>query len=149
MASATLELPVRRVMMPGVTVSGRGGAVVIVADADEDSRAIYAAGLRHAGFTVREAERGEEVVRLAHACRPGALVVSPVLRGVCGLRALEVLASDPATRAIPALVVSSIGDAETERRARAAGCAAYFVKPCPPSTIAATLHALTAVPLAA
>ncbi len=116
---------------------------VLVADAHEDSRAVCAMLLRHSGFTVLEAWTGEEVIRLAHAQRPDAIVLGPVLRGVDGMRALEVLKQDPATAGIPVVVLSSVGGDEHERRARAAGCAAYLLKPCPPLQVLDTLRALT------
>ncbi|HST59696.1 MAG TPA: response regulator [Longimicrobium sp.] len=119
------------------------GGTVLVADAHEDSRTVCAMLLRHSGYAVLEAATGEEVIRLAHAHRPDAIVLGPVLRGVDGMRALEVLKQDPATAGIPVVVLSSVGGDEHEQRARAAGCAAYLLKPCPPQQVLDTLRALT------
>lgn len=119
------------------------GATVLLADAHEDSRAMYATLLRHNGFAVLEAATGEEAIRLAHAHRPDAVVLEPVLRGVDGLRALEVLREHPATARIPVVVLSSVSGDEHEARARAAGCAAYLVKPCPPRRLLDAVRLLT------
>lgn len=136
--------PLRIVRMDGARPAPDAAAgTVLVADAHEDSRAVCAMLLRHSGFTVLEAATGEEAIRLAHAHRPDSIVMGPVLRGVDGMRALEVLKQDPATAAIPVVVLSSIGGEEHERRARAAGCAAYLLKPCPPRQVLDTLRALT------
>jgi CheY-like chemotaxis protein len=115
---------------------------VLLADVDEDSRAVCAMLLRHNGFAVLEAVTGEETIRLAHASRPDAIVLAPVLRGVDGLRALDVLKQDPATASIPVIVVSSLSGDEHERRARAGGCAAYLLKPCPPRRVLEAVRAL-------
>lgn len=126
----------------GMPWADDAGATVLVADAHEDSRAVCAMLLRHSGLAVLEAATGEEAIRLAHAHRLDAIVLGPVLRGVDGLRALEVLKQDPATACIPVVVLSSVPDDEHERRARAAGCAAYLLKPCPPRQLQDTLRAL-------
>ncbi|HEX6912785.1 MAG TPA: response regulator [Longimicrobium sp.] len=123
-----------------------GGAPVLVADAHEDSRAVCAMLLRHAGFTVLEAATGEEAIRLAHARRPGAIVLSAVLHGVDGMRALAVLKQHPATAPIPVVMLSSVGGDEQERDARAAGCAAYLLKPCVPRRVLDAVRSVVAVP---
>jgi two-component system cell cycle response regulator DivK len=115
---------------------------VLVADTHEDSRTVCAMLLRHSGVHVLEADTGEEVIRLAHAARPRAIVMSTTLRGVDGLRALEVLKDHPATARIPVVVTSSVCGDEHERRARAAGCAAYLLKPCPPRRVMEEVEAV-------
>jgi two-component system cell cycle response regulator DivK len=121
----------------------REPGTVLIADAHEDSRTVCAMLLRHNGLTVLEAVTGEEAIRLAHAHRPEAIVLTPVLRGVDGMRALDVLKQHPATDAIPVIVLSSVSGDEHEQRARAGGCAAYLLKPCPPLRVLETIRALT------
>jgi CheY-like chemotaxis protein len=138
--------PLRVVRLNGRMPRADGaGATVLVADAHEDSRAVCAMLLRHSGFAVQEAATGEEAIRLAHAHRPDAVVLGQVLRGVDGLRALEVLKQHPATETIPVIVLSSVSGDEHERRARAAGCAAYLLKPCAPLDVLNAVRALTEV----
>lgn len=119
------------------------GPTVLIADVHEDSRAVCAMLLRHAGYTVLEAATGEETIRLAHAGRPEAIVLAAVLRGVDGLRALDVLKQHPATAPIPVVVLSSVCGDDHEQRARAAGCAAYLLKPCAPQRVLEAVRALT------
>ncbi|HEY0019798.1 MAG TPA: response regulator [Longimicrobium sp.] len=136
--------PLRVVRRDAVRAAPDAAAgTVLVADAHEESRAVCAMLLRHNGFAVLEAATGEEAIRLAHAHHLDAIALGPVLRGVDGIRALEVLKQDPATASIPVVVLSSAPDSEHERRARAAGCAAYLPKPCPPRQVLNTLRALT------
>jgi two-component system cell cycle response regulator DivK len=119
---------------------------VVVADSHEDCRALYAMVLRHAGFEVLEAETGEEAIRLAFACRPVAVVMAAVMRGVNGFRALEVLKDHRDTERIPVLVVSSVCGDGHEERARAAGCFAYLMKPCSPRCLLNEVRRCTAAP---
>lgn len=144
MTYATLPRP-RRWPARGARPAERAESTVLVADSHEDSRAICAMVLRHAGFQVLEADTGEEAIRLACAWRPRAIVMAAVLRGVDGLRALEVLRDHPLTAQVPVLIVSSVPDEAHERRARSAGCAAYLHKPCPPRHLLAEVRRCTEV----
>lgn len=138
--------PIRVVRLDGrMPRRDEAGATVLVADAHEDSRSVCAMLLRHSGFTVLEAASGEEAIRLAHAHRPEAIVLGLVLRGVDGFRALEVLKQHEATETIPVVVLSSVSGDEHEGRARAAGAAAYLLKPCAPRDVLGAVRALTGV----
>lgn len=123
-----------------------GDAPVVVADTNHASRAVFAMLLQRAGYPVVEADRGEEVIRLAHAARPRAIVMTTMLGGVSGLRALEVLKDDPVTAWIPVVVTSSTCSEDHEHRVRVAGCAAYLLKPCPPRRLLAEVEAVAQVP---
>lgn len=112
---------------------------VVLADADEDSRAVHGILLRNAGFVVLEAATGEEAIRLAHARRPDAIVLAAVLRGVDAMRTRIVLGDHPATAAIPVVLLGPGGTEERERPARAA----RRPVPCPPLRLLDTLHAIT------
>jgi two-component system cell cycle response regulator DivK len=138
--------PARPARPPVIRGAGQGAPTVVVADSHEDCRALYAMVLRHAGFDVLEAETGEEAIRLAFARRPVAVVMAAVMRGVNGFRALEVLKDHADTEAIPVLVVSSVCGDGHEQRARAAGCSAYLMKPCPPRCLLAEVRRCTAAP---
>lgn len=116
---------------------------VLLADADEEGRTVCGVVLRGAGYVVLEAETGEEAIRLAHARRPDAIVLGPVLRGVDAMRALAVLHEHPATAPIPVVVLGADSGGDHERRARAAGCAAWLPAPYPPSRVVDTVRALT------
>lgn len=138
MTIATLPLPRRRpacaVLAPEVRPRG-DGPVVVLAHAHEERRAIYAMVLRHAGFQVLEAEAGEEVIRLACAWGPHAVVMAVALRGVDGLRAAEVLAEHPVTHHIPVLLLGAAEDEALEARVRDAGCTSYLLAPCAPGRL--------------
>lgn len=105
---------------------------VLLVDANEDSRLIYAAALRHHGFSVVADECCEQAVEWARAHRPGVIVLALTFASGPGWVALRSLKEDPATTSIPILAVSTTGLPEHRERAMAMGCAAFLVKPLPP-----------------
>jgi CheY-like chemotaxis protein len=105
---------------------------VFLVDANEDSRLIYAAALRHHGFTVVAHDCCEQAVEWARTHRPGIIVLALTFASGPGWVALRTLKDDPATASIPILAVSTTGLPEHRERAMAMGCAAFLVKPLPP-----------------
>lgn len=106
---------------------------VLLVDAHEDSRLIYAACLRHHGISVAAHECFAAGVEAAHRSpQPRLIVLALSFAAGPGWAALRALKEDPATVSIPILAVSTTGLAEHRDRALAMGCAAFFVKPLPP-----------------
>ncbi len=105
---------------------------MLLVDANEDSRLIYAAALRHHGFAVAAQECCEQAVEWARTHRPGIIVLALTFASGPGWVALRALKDDPATASIPILAVSTTGLPEHRRRALQLGCADFLVKPLPP-----------------
>ncbi|HEX6911150.1 MAG TPA: response regulator [Longimicrobium sp.] len=111
---------------------------ILLVDAHEDSRFIYAAVLGHYGFQVVASECCARAVELAREHRPGLIVVAvsiapgPVWAMLSALRGL------PETAGIPVVALSSTGQAEHRARALELGCADFLVKPLPPLELLAT-----------
>lgn len=106
---------------------------VLLVDAHEDSRLIYAACFRHHGVSVVAHECSVAAVELARTQpRPDLIVLALSFASGPGWGALRALKEDPATAAIPILAVSTTGLPEHRARALALGCAAFYVKPLPP-----------------
>jgi CheY-like chemotaxis protein len=114
---------------PGPNVAA---PTVLLVDAHEDSRLIYAACLRHHGIAVVAHECFSAAVETARLEQPQVIVLALSFASGPGWTALRALKEDPATAAIPVLAVSTTGLAEHRERAFALGCAAFFVKPLPP-----------------
>jgi two-component system cell cycle response regulator DivK len=105
---------------------------VLLVDANEDSRLIYAAALRHHGFSVVAHECSVSAVDLARTERPGVIVLALSFASGPGWGALRALKEDPDTSSIPVLAVSTTGLPEHRDRALAMGSDAFLVKPLPP-----------------
>jgi PAS domain S-box-containing protein len=95
-----LREAVRR-LLPG----GRGS--VLVVDDEEQVRALVRETLSGDGFELREAADGEQALEVVGAQRPDVVVLDLVMPGLDGFSVLERLQSEPATRAIPVIVLTA------------------------------------------
>jgi len=85
--------------------------------------------LENHGFETEGAADGAEGIRKAREIRPDLILMDIVMPGVDGFRATRTLANDPATRAIPVIMVSSKSQ-ETDRIwGMRQGAVDYLVKP--------------------
>ncbi|WP_420129735.1 response regulator [Longimicrobium sp.] len=105
---------------------------LLLVDANEDSRLIYAAALRHHGLSVVAHECSASAVDLARTHQPRVIVLGLSYASGPGWGALRALKEDPVTASIPIVAVSTTGLVEHRERAMAMGCAAFLVKPLPP-----------------
>jgi two-component system cell cycle response regulator DivK len=115
---------------------------VLLVDANEDSRLIYAAALRHHGFSVVAHECSASAVEVARTQQPRVIVLALSFASGPGWGALRSLKEDPVTASIPVLAVSTTGLPEHRERALAMGCAAFLVKPLPPLELLAIAREL-------
>lgn len=115
---------------------------MLLVDANEDSRLIYAAALRHHGFSVVAHECSASAVETARTQQPRVIVLALSFASGPGWGALRALKEDPVTASIPVLAVSTTGLPEHRDRALAMGCAAFLVKPLPPLELLAVAREL-------
>jgi CheY-like chemotaxis protein len=116
---------------------------VLLVDAHEDSRLIYAACLRHHGIAVVAHECCIAAVQAARTPPPpGLIVLALSFAPGPGWAALRALKEEPATAHIPIVAVSTTGLAEHRERALAMGCAAFYMKPLPPLALLQTVREL-------
>jgi CheY-like chemotaxis protein len=71
---------------------------------------------------------GEEALRLARAEKPDLLLLDLIMPKVQGFEVLKALKQDPATAAIPVIVLSNLGQERDVQQAMELGALAYFVK---------------------
>lgn len=81
------------------------------------------------GCHVLAAESADVGLRLAAAEQPDLIVMDVQLPGMTGYEATRHLKADPATMAIPVVVVTAQAMRGEEAKAREAGCDAYLTKP--------------------
>lgn len=108
---------------------------VLIVEDQIDFLAIHKLYLEKHGYRVLAAEDGQEAVRCARACQPDLILMDfsiPVLDGIGATRALK---DDPATSAIPVILLTAHAYGSVGRRAREAGCEGFIAKPCEPRRI--------------
>ena len=103
--------------------------VILVVEDDSKSRKLVRDLLTVKGYTLVEAETGEEGVRLAQERRPGLVLMDIRLPGIDGIQALERLRAEVATREIPVMAMTASVMAGDRRKVLDAGFDAFLSKP--------------------
>jgi CheY-like chemotaxis protein len=117
--------------------------LVLLVDDQPDQVEMYRLGLESAEFRVVFAYTGAEAVNQAREHHPDVVVLDVRLRDMSGWDVCAVLKSDPRTKDIPIVILTAAAEPSLPQQARAAGCAAYLLKPCFPDELTRTLRALT------
>jgi PAS domain S-box-containing protein len=103
----------------------QGPASVLVCDDDPGIRTIVAEQLRQHGYTVMEADRGEQAITMAQEHHPDAILLDLYMPGLSGWETLNRLKCNALTSDIPVVVLSVLSPSE---RPRLAGDAAGWVQ---------------------
>lgn len=114
-------------------------ARVIVADDEADIRQLVAFTLRRRGHTVIEAATGDAALALITTERPDLAVLDVMMPGLSGLDIARVASADPATAAIPIILLSAKGQVSEINEGLASGARKYLVKPFSPRHLAETV----------
>jgi two-component system cell cycle response regulator DivK len=105
---------------------------VLYVEDNEFNRKIVRHLLARTSYRLLEATDGEAGVASARETRPDLVIMDIQLPKLSGLDATRQLRADPATAAIPVIVITSFALAGDEEKAREAGAAAYLAKPYSP-----------------
>jgi CheY-like chemotaxis protein len=101
---------------------------ILLAEDDRFLRKAAESSLRRSGFRVLTASDGEEAVRLARAEAPDLILLDLIMPRLQGFEVLRVLKADPATAAIPVIVLSNLGQDSDIQQALSAGAVTYLIK---------------------
>lgn len=91
----------------------------------------YEMGLRDAGYTVRRATHGHAGYELAVSQRPDVIVTDLMLPDVDGWTVCAMLRANPATAAIPLVILTARNDHDIPATADITNVAAFLHKPYP------------------
>ena len=117
--------------------------ILIVDDSPTEVHVMQKALERH-GFQTAAAENGAEGIRKAKEMHPDLIFMDVMMPGVNGFQATRTLANDPATRAIPIIMVTTKGQ-ETDRIwGLRQGAVDYLVKPVTPQRLVEKAQAVLA-----
>jgi len=110
---------------------------ILVVEDQPDNRQILRDLLGSVGYDLVEAENGQEALDQVAKQRPDLILMDIQLPVMDGYEATRRIKSDPATKAIPIIVVTSYALSGDESKAREAGCDAYVTKPYSPRQLLA------------
>jgi CheY-like chemotaxis protein len=104
-------------------------AKVLLVEDDKFLRRACEASLRQRGFYVVTATEGDEGLRLARtAPHPDIVLLDLLMPKLPGIEVLRALRAEPATAAIPVLILSNSSRDEDKQQAMQLGAAGYYVK---------------------
>ena len=105
------------------------GELILVIEDNEKNRKLVRDVLTFKGYTVIEAETGEDGVRLARERGPRLILMDIQLPGIDGIEALRRIRDDDATRGIPVIAVTASAMDRDRQKIMAAGFDGYQSKP--------------------
>ncbi|MEO5927914.1 MAG: response regulator transcription factor [Patescibacteria group bacterium] len=101
---------------------------ILLIEDDGFLASIYAQKLELEGFDVSLATNGEDGLRLAMKDIPDMILLDLVMPKLNGFEVLERLKQDDATKTVPVLILTNLGQREDVERCMQLGAAGYVIK---------------------
>jgi CheY-like chemotaxis protein len=116
------------------------GKTILVADDESHILHVVSLKLRNAGFRVLTARDGQEALDLAGVEHPDLLITDYHMPQLSGLELCQRLKSDPATRSIPAIMLTARGYHLEPHDTEQSGILRMLSKPFSPRQLLATVN---------
>jgi DNA-binding response OmpR family regulator len=110
---------------------------ILIADDSDTMRAMLGARLRADGYDVIEAGDGEQALTAARTGGPDLLILDNVMPKLDGLAVVRALRADPATRAVPILMLTGKAGEDDREDGLRLGVDDYLSKPVSPRELSA------------
>ena len=117
--------------------------ILIVDDSPTESFKISGVPKRH-GHEVLAAESGEQALQVARDSKPDLILMDIVMPGLNGFQATRQLTRDPATSAIPVVMLTAKSQEADRIWGERQGARGYLVKPVDDSVLVATISQVLA-----
>ena|ERR1700675_4640251 len=130
-------------------MTDRGSPLVLVADDEEDIRALVAFRLQRAGYDVITAADGEEALLLATTRLPDLVVLDMMMPKATGLEVTRSLRGQDTTKDIPVILLTARAQEADVASGFEAGVDDYVKKPFSPKDLQLRVQALLERPPAA
>lgn len=102
---------------------------VLLVDDSSTARMIESLLLKQKGYRLLEAHDGAEGVEVARRESPDLILMDVSMPKLDGFQALAQIRSDPKTKAIPVIMITTRAELEHVHRGYEAGCSEYLTKP--------------------
>ncbi len=109
--------------------------LVLLAEDDADTRAMYAAFLSFSGLEVLQAENGCRALETARRTPPDVVVTDIAMPVMDGVELCRHLREEAPTHDVPVIMVSALALATVRESAARAGCEQVLLKPCFPDVL--------------
>lgn len=104
-------------------------ALVLIVDDSPTEQYVLCQALEKHGYDTVVASDGEEAIATAEEVQPEVIIMDVVMPGMDGFKATRLLARNPATAAIPVVIVSTKGQDTDRVWGLRQGAKEYLVKP--------------------
>ena len=101
---------------------------VLVVDDEENVRHLLRSMLGNK-YTVLEAKDGEVAIDIARSQRPDIILMDIMMPNIDGYTACYTIKQDPATKTIPVVMVTAVGQELNKKLANEMGASGYVTKP--------------------
>jgi two-component system, OmpR family, phosphate regulon response regulator PhoB len=115
---------------------------VLVVEDDKDIAALIGRYLSKAGYTTEVLNSGGDVVPRVRQDPPALLILDLMLPGVSGLQICSALRAEPATSAVPIIMLTARGEEADRVLGLELGADDYITKPFSPNELVARVRAL-------
>jgi DNA-binding response OmpR family regulator len=120
-------------------------ARVLVAEDNPQGAELIEAYLDDTGWQVRVAADGDEAVRAVQEWRPDVVLLDVMLPKLSGFEVCKRLRAEPATAAVPVLMITALDQPSDVERAVEAGTNDFLTKPVNKTDLVFRVRALLAV----
>lgn len=122
-----------QLFLTAMTVNGgemvdQGHATVLIVD-DDKTRLLLDVFVKADGYRTLLAADGADALRLAREMHPDVVLLDVIMPDMDGFQVARRLKDDPATRAIPLIIVSALDDGIVRARLKACGAEEFIGKP--------------------
>ncbi|MHB8156609.1 MAG: response regulator [Desulfocucumaceae bacterium] len=115
---------------------------VLVVDDEPDTVNLFLAALNDQGFLIESAVNGVQAVEKARSFLPDVILMDVIMPELNGYRATERLKADPATSAIPIILVTGLSKVEDKLRGLESGADDLLSKPFNVQELLSRVHSL-------
>ena len=118
---------------------------VLIADDEHNIRHILDFSLHAEGFDVVVAHDGEQALSMAQEQSPDLIILDVMMPGQGGIETCRALKNDPATAAIPVILLTARATKADRTAGTEAGADDYITKPFSPQKVIETVQGLLGV----
>ncbi len=115
---------------------------ILIADDDQDIRAVIRAKLEMLGYRLIEASHGDQALELARAERPDLLLIDWMMPGITGIEVVQRLRQEPSLKHIPVIIMTGKEGPSYRRQALELGVTVMLMKPFSPSEVAEKIRSV-------
>lgn len=118
--------------------------IILVVDDEDMTRKLLRLMLERDGFTILEAEDGQQALAIIHETRPDVVILDVMMPNMDGFTTCQELRSRPETAEIPIILLSARSQAEAVRTGLQSGADRYMTKPISKPELVQTITDLLA-----